>query len=44
MQQLFCKSVETPGIEDEHSVPFHIFYGDSDNARTLWSITNGADT
>jgi nucleoside-diphosphate-sugar epimerase len=35
MQQLFCKSVETPGIEDEHGVPFHIFYGVSDNARTF---------
>ena len=40
MQQLFCKSVETPDIEDEHGVPFHIFYGVSDNARTFWSITN----
>src|SRR5215217_8725794 len=30
MQQLFCKSVETPGIEDEHGVPFHIFYGVSE--------------
>jgi hypothetical protein len=40
MQQLFCKSVETPDIEDEHGIPFHIFYGVSDNARTFWSITN----
>jgi hypothetical protein len=40
MQQLFCKSVETPEIEDEHGVPFHIFYGVSDNARKFWSITN----
>jgi hypothetical protein len=40
MQQLFCKSVETPDIEDEYGVPFHIFYGVSDNARKLWSITN----
>jgi hypothetical protein len=40
MQQLFCKSVETPDIEDEHGVPSHIFYGVSDNARTFWSITN----
>jgi hypothetical protein len=40
MQQLFCKSVETPEIEDEYGVPFHIFYGVSDNARTFWSITN----
>ena len=40
MRQLFCKSVETPDIEDEHGVPFHIFYGVSDNARKFWSITN----
>jgi len=40
LQQLFCKSVETPGIADEHGVPFHIFYGVSDNARKFWSITN----
>ncbi|MGH3147709.1 MAG: NAD-dependent epimerase/dehydratase family protein, partial [Rubrobacter sp.] len=40
MQQLFCKSVETPEIDDEHGVPFHIFYGVSDNARKFWSITN----
>jgi hypothetical protein len=40
MQQLFCKSVETPDIHDEYGVPFHIFYGVSDNARKFWSITN----
>jgi hypothetical protein len=40
MQQLFCKSVVTPDIEDEYGVPFHIFYGVSDNARKFWSITN----
>ena len=40
LAQLFCKSVETPGIEDEYGVPFHIFYGVSDNARKFWSITN----
>ena len=40
LQQLFCKAVETPEIEDEHGVPFHIFYGVSDNARKFWSITN----
>jgi len=40
MQQLFCKSVQTPGIDDEYGVPFHIFYGVSDNARKFWSITN----
>ncbi len=40
LQQLFVKSVETPNIEDEYGVPFHIFYGVSNNARTFWSITN----
>ncbi|QIN83756.1 NAD-dependent epimerase/dehydratase family protein [Rubrobacter tropicus] len=40
MQQLFLKSIETPNIEDEHGVPFHIFYGVSNNARRFWSITN----
>ena len=39
-QQLFIKSIETPELADEHGVPFHIFYGVSNNARTFWSITN----
>jgi hypothetical protein len=37
---VICKSVETPQIDDEHGVPFHIFYGVSNNARTFWSLTN----
>ncbi len=40
LQQLFCKSSEAPDVEDEYGVPFHIFYGVSDNARKFWSITN----
>ena len=40
MQQLFCRSIETSEVEDEYGVPFHIFYGVSNNARTFWSITN----
>jgi len=40
LQQLFCKSIETPDIADAFGVPFHIFYGVSNNARTFWSITN----
>jgi len=40
LQQLFCKSIEAPDVEDEHGVPFHIFYGVSNNARKFWSITN----
>jgi hypothetical protein len=40
LQQLFCKSIEAPEITDDYGVPFQIFYGVSNNARTLWSITN----
>ena len=40
LQQLFCKSIETPDIEDDEGIPFHIFYGVSNNARTFWSIIN----
>jgi hypothetical protein len=40
LRQLFRRSVETPDIEDEYGVPFHIFYGVSNNARRFWSITN----
>jgi hypothetical protein len=40
LQQLFVKSIDTEDVRDEHGVPFHIFYGVSNNARTFWSITN----
>jgi hypothetical protein len=40
LQQLFVKSIDTPDIADEHGVPFHVFYGVSNNARTFWSIAN----
>jgi len=43
LRQLFCRSIETPDIEDEHDVPFHIFYGVSGNARRFWSITNARE-
>lgn len=43
LQQLFVKSIDTPGIEDTYGVPFHIFYGVSNNARTFWSITNARE-
>ncbi len=34
-------SLILPGAPaDEYGVPFHIFYGVSNNARTFWSITN----
>lgn len=40
LQQLFVKSIETPNIDDAYGVPFHIFNGVSNNARTFWSISN----
>lgn len=40
LAQLFCKSLEAPNLEDEHGVPFQIFYGISDNTRAFWSIAN----
>jgi hypothetical protein len=43
IQQLFVKSIDTPEIEDPYGVPFHIFYGVSNNARTFWSITNARE-
>ena len=43
LAQLFVRSIETPDIEDEHGVPFHIFYGVSNNARKFWSITNARE-
>jgi hypothetical protein len=40
LRQLFVKSIEAPDIEDEHGIPFQIFYGISGNARAFWSIVN----
>jgi uncharacterized protein YbjT (DUF2867 family) len=40
LQQLFVKSIETPSIDDEHGIPFKIFYGISGNARAFWSLVN----
>jgi hypothetical protein len=40
LQQLFVKSIEAPTIEDEHGIPFQIFYGISGNARAFWSLVN----
>ena len=40
LQQLFCKSIGAPEIADEYGVPFQIFYGISNNARTFWNISN----
>jgi uronate dehydrogenase/NAD+ dependent glucose-6-phosphate dehydrogenase len=40
IQQLFVRSIETESIEDEHGVPFQVFYGISGNTRAFWSLTN----
>lgn len=40
LAQLFVKSVEAPHIEDEHGIPFQVFYGVSANTRSAWSIVN----
>jgi hypothetical protein len=38
--QLVVKSIEEPNIENEHGVPFQIFYGISGNTHGFWSIVN----
>ena len=38
--QLIVKSIETENIENEHGVPFQIFYGISGNTHSFWNITN----
>ncbi len=43
LQQLFMRSVDAESIDDPYGVPFQIFYGVSDNARTFWSITNARE-
>ena len=40
LTQLIVKSIETPNIEDEYGIPYHAFYGISNNARSFWSIVN----
>ncbi len=40
LQQLFAKSIEAPTIENQHGIPFQIFYGVSNNARAFWSNAN----
>jgi len=40
LQQLFCRSIESPNIDNEHGIPFQVFYGISNNARAFWSIAN----
>lgn len=38
--QLFVKSIEAPNIENEHGIPFQVFYGVSGNTHNFWSIVN----
>ncbi|GAB2624754.1 NAD-dependent epimerase/dehydratase family protein [Pseudactinotalea suaedae] len=40
LQQLYVRCIEAESVDDEHGVPFQIFYGVSGNARTFWSIAN----
>jgi hypothetical protein len=40
LQQLYVRSIEAESIDDAFGVPFQIFYGVSNNARTFWSINN----
>ena len=40
MQQLFIKSIEAAHVEDEHRVPFQVFYGISNNTRAFWALDN----
>jgi len=34
------KSIDTPDIRNADGVPWHCFYGVSDNTRSCWSIAN----
>jgi hypothetical protein len=38
--QLIVKSIETENIENEHGIPFQIFYGISGNSHNFWTISN----
>lgn len=38
--QLVTRSIDAPDIENEHGVPFQIFYGVSGNSHNFWSIVN----
>lgn len=40
LQQLFCRSIDAPNIENRYGVPYQIFFGTSNNARKIWSIAN----
>ena len=38
--QLIVKSIETENIENEHGIPFQIFYGISGNSHNFWTLSN----
>ena len=38
--QLFSKVIDTPEIDNEHGVPWHVVYGISNNTRAFWSLSN----
>jgi hypothetical protein len=38
LRQLFRRSIEALRIENEHSVPWLVVYGISDNTRAFWSL------
>ena len=40
LTQLFVRAIETPDLENEHGVPWHVVYGISNNARAFWSLAN----
>ena len=41
--QLTVKSIEAENIEDEHGVPFQVFYGISGNTHNFWDLANARD-
>jgi hypothetical protein len=43
LRQLYVKSIETPDIRNADGVPWHCFYGVSNNTRSCWSIVNARE-
>jgi len=40
LTQLVTRAIETPDIENEHGIPWHVVYGISNNTRAFWSLSN----
>ena len=40
LTQLFVRSIEAPGIENEHGIPWQVVYGISNNTRAFWSLVS----